>query len=525
MHSFVSLGNKADVSGNDLLAAWIDDQNVTAAALYLESFGNALKFSRLARRFARRKPLLAVVGGSSAGGRRAGASHTAAAASPAVGVEALFAQAGVIRCNSAEAMGRAALLLAEQPLPQGRRIAVVSNAGGLGVLAADAADQAGLSVPELSPALRTRLGPHLAGTAGSSNPVDLGAGASAAQLVGVIEPLLASEEVDTLLVVVVPTSLAPTEPLMEATTTVRARHPAKLVVLVGLGGIGAALPGVTVFHAVDHAVEAIAASCRYAEWRRVPNAELPAHDPDRAALARSRARALLAREGSSRWLHFDEATHLLDLYGLGAVGGMAESSREASHLAGDVGFPVAVKVADPDVVHRTDRGLVRVGLRSPTDVVRAVHDFARELRLGDEVPVLVQPVVTGVEVALGVVRDPGFGAMVMVAAGGVATGLLDDRAFLLPPFTRQDAARAIRSLRIWPLLEGYRGTSHADTQGLESLLVGLGDLVTDVPEVAELDLNPVMCSASGDVLVDVKVRLAEADQMDIGVPRQLRPSG
>ncbi|HET6667820.1 MAG TPA: GNAT family N-acetyltransferase, partial [Intrasporangium sp.] len=175
IHSFVSLGNKADVSGNDLLSAWYDDAEVTAAALYLESFGNAPKFARIARRFAERKPLLAVAGGRSTGGVRAGASHTAAAAAPTVGVDALFAQAGVTACSSAEAMARTALLLSEQPLPHGPRVGVVSNAGGIGVLAADSADGQGLVVPELSAPLAARLRGLVNGTVGTSNPIDLGA--------------------------------------------------------------------------------------------------------------------------------------------------------------------------------------------------------------------------------------------------------------------------------------------------------------------------------------------------------------
>ena len=219
--TFISLGNKADVSGNDLLAAWLDDPAVTGAALYLESFGNAPKFARIARRFAERKPLLAVVGGRSASGQRGGASHTAAAATPAVGIDALFSQAGVIACTSAEEMGRTALLLAEQPLPAGRRIAIVSNAGGLGVLAADAADVQGLEVPELSTDLRAELGGQVSGTTGTSNPIDLGAGASADNLAGVVEPLLASAEVDALLVVLVPTSVAPAQPLVDALVAAR----------------------------------------------------------------------------------------------------------------------------------------------------------------------------------------------------------------------------------------------------------------------------------------------------------------
>ena len=206
------------------------------------------------------------------------------------------------------------------------------------------------------------------------------------------------------------------------------------------------------------------------------------------------------------------------------VGGVAENPMQASQLADKFGFPVAVKVADSNIVHKTDRGLVRVGLESAGEVIAATRAFARELGR-DDVPVIVQPVVDGVEVALGVVRDPGFGPLVMVAAGGIATGILEDRAFLLPPFTERDATRAIRSLRIWPLLDGYRGSPRTDIEGLADLLVTLGQLSIDVPEIAELDFNPVMCTASDVVLVDVKVRLEEASPLNAGVPRQLRTRG
>jgi acyl-CoA synthetase (NDP forming)/GNAT superfamily N-acetyltransferase len=521
IHTFISLGNKADVSGNDLLAAWIDDPQITAAALYLESFGNAPKFARLARRFAERKPLLAVVGGRSAGGRRAGASHTAAAASPAVGVDALLAQAGVLACRSAEAMGRIALLLSEQPLPAGRKVAIVSNAGGLGVLAADAADAHDLLVPELPGELRARLDGLVSGTTGTSNPIDLGAGATAENLSGVVEPLLDSAQVDTLLVVLVPTSVAPAEPLVEATARARGAHPEKAVVLVGLGGLGRRVPGVTVYHALDHAIEAIAQAATYAEWRRTPHAEPEAHDPERASTARAIAQELVSTSGQSGWVGADDVTRLLEPYGLVPVGGIAANPLEASELADTLGFPVAVKVADRDIVHKTDRGLVRVGLESAAEVIAATRAFEHELGR-EQVPVLIQPVVSGVEIALGVVRDSGFGPLVMVAAGGIATGILDDRAFLLPPFTQLDAARAIRSLRTWPMLEGYRGAARTDIDRLERVLVALGELSVDVPEVAELDLNPVICTPTDVVLVDVKVRLAEASPVNAGIPRQLR---
>jgi acyl-CoA synthetase (NDP forming)/GNAT superfamily N-acetyltransferase len=519
---FISLGNKADVSGNDLLAAWLDDPSVTGAALYLESFGNAPKFARIARRFAEHKPLLAVVGGRSSGGRRAGASHTAAAATPAMGIDALFAQAGVLGCASAEEMGRAALLLAEQPLPPGRRIAVVTNAGGLGVLAADAAALHGLDVPELSLVLRDSIRPHLTASTGTSNPVDLGAGATAADVHEVVEPILASGEVDALLVVLVPTAVAPAGPLVDALATSRAGFPDVPVVLVGLGGLGRDTPGVTVFRAVGDAVEAMSHAVAYAAWRAAPHAVVETHDPERAAAARALALGLLddLRSGSG-WVDAADVPGLLRPYGLEPVGRIAADPAGAARLASELGYPVAVKVADRDVVHKTDRRLVRVGLATATEVEGAAREFAAELGRG-VVPVLVQPVVRGVEVALGVVRDPGLGPLVMVAAGGVATGILDDRSFLLPPFSRRDASRALRSLRIWPLLDGYRGAEPVDTSGLEEMVVALGELSLDVPEVAEVDLNPVMCTPTGTVLVDVKVRLADEAGPRVRMPRQLR---
>lgn len=521
VHAFVSLGNKADVSGNDLLAAWLEDTRVTGAALYLESFGNPRKFARVARRFATRKPLLAVVGGRSASGRRAGASHTAAAATPAVGVDALFAQAGVIGCRSAEAMSRTVLLLEEQPLPVGRRLGVVTNAGGLGVLAADAAAADGLLVPELSAELRAELAGLVRVTTGTSNPVDLGAGATAEDLGAVVDRLLATDEIDVLLVVLVPTTLSPAQPLVDALARHRAAYAARPVVLVGLGGLGHDAAGVTTYRAVDHAVEAIGHAVRYGEWRRTPPSQPPPHDRDRAATARQRAAGLLPPDSSTRWLGPREVAELLGAYGLAPIGASADDPLQAAEAAERAGFPVALKVADPSVVHKTDRGLVRVGLRSAHEVLAAARSFAEELGV-ERAPVLVQPMVDGVEIALGVTRDPGFGPLVMLAAGGIATDLLGDRAFLLPPVSRQDAARAVRSLRSWPLLHGYRGAPPADVDSLERLVVALGELSLDVPHLAELDANPVMCRPDGAVLVDVKVGLRRAPPLDDEMPRQLR---
>ncbi len=524
VRSFVSLGNKADISSNDLLAAWYDDEEVTAAALYLESFGNAAKFARFARRFAERKPLLALVGGRSSGGRRAGASHTAAAASPSLGVTALFAQAGVIECSDAEDLTRTALLLSEQPLPQGRRLGVVSNAGGMGVLAADAAEELGLEVPEFSIGLQRRIGTLVQGTTGTGNPVDAGAGAPAEAMGALVDAILGSGEVDALLLVPVATGVTDGAESVVAMHRARAAHPDLPVVMVPLGGRSATAtegPTVTTYRTTASAVRCLSRAVRYAEWLAAPRSVDEPVDENTRRSARRLARDLVLEVGEDGWLPPEPAGGLLRGYGVELLGETVSGADGAVAAARRLGYPVALKVADPGIVHKTDRGLVRVGIMNDADLTEAVVEFAAEL--GVVPPVLVQPMAAGVEIALGVVRDPSLGPLVMVAAGGVATDVWDDRVFLVPPITGTDAARAVRGLRIWPLLEGFRGSAPADVVALEGLVVAVGHLAADVRELVELDLNPVMVGERGCAVVDVKMRLAVASGPDPGAPRQLRP--
>jgi len=459
--SLISLGNKADVSGNDLLAAWTEDPDVTAAALYLESFGNAPKFARIARRFAESKPLLAVVGGRSAGGQRAGASHTAAAATSAVGVEALFVQAGVIGCDDAEDLAEAAFLVTREPLPRGARLGVVSNAGGMGVLAADVAASHGLTVPEFAAATRSAVSEHVLGTTGTSNPVDAGAAVMAENLAAIVEAVATSGEVDALLVVLVATSLSAGAGARKALEDVRRRHPELPLLLVthGMERPSPRASSLTTFWSCAAAITALGRVARYAAWLADRSADavlitasggLDGTPPAVLLRRRAAARRLLSdAAGAGGWVGATEATGLLEGYGLVPVGATATGPDAAAVLAESVGFPVAIKVAGGDVVHRTDRGLVRVGLGSAEDVRVAATSFARELGQ-DEVPVLVQPVVNGVELAVGVVRDPSFGPLVMVGAGGVNTDLLLDRVYLLPPVHASDVRRSLRGLRWWP---------------------------------------------------------------------------
>jgi acyl-CoA synthetase (NDP forming)/GNAT superfamily N-acetyltransferase len=509
--TFVSLGNKADVSGNDLLAAWLHDPDVGVVCLYLESFGNAHKFARLARRLARAKPLLMVVGGRSAGGQRAGASHTAAAASDAVAVDALLLGSGVLRCDGADDMAATALLLAEQPPVAGRRLGIVTNAGGVGVLAADEASTAGLQVPVFSGALGDRLTHVLSASVGWSNPVDTGAGSTPSQLVEAVREVCRSGEVDSVLVVVVATALLDVDAVLDDLARMRCSNAELPMVLVLLGSPheGRDLaPGITVMTGYEAAVQALARSASRSAWlERVEDAGA-ADDLARRRSARATARRRLEATDSGGWLDWRGAAELIRPYGLRLAGSIAFDADSAAVAARRQGYPVAAKVSSLAGSHKTEKGLVRVGVADET-ALRGVFSSWNE-ELGSGLEVVVQEMAQGVELAVGLVRDPVVGPLVMVAAGGVHIDVWNDRAFLLAPVTPADAERALRGLRVWPLLAGHRGSAPVDVSALVEVVVAVGMLGAEVPEVHELDLNPVMVSASGCALVDARLRLAPA---------------
>jgi acyl-CoA synthetase (NDP forming)/GNAT superfamily N-acetyltransferase len=511
---FVSLGNKADVSGNDLIAAWTDDETVRAAGLYLESFGNPLKFARLARRLTERKPLLAVIGGSSAGGRRAGASHTAAAAAPRAAVDALFAQSGVIGVEGVPEMVGTARMLLDQPLPAGPRVAILGNAGGMGVIAADAAHRLGLVVPEAAPDLIGRLRTGVPSAASHTNPVDLGAAASPQAFELAVRELLESAQADSLLTVVAVTRVADQGAILAAIDSAVDRMPSKPVALVMLGAEAAPKSvgsrQIPVYGSVEDALRALGHAAWYSTWRRAPRGSVSHVDHSHAESAHRLIRTMLDGRRDGGWVPVAAASGLLNEYGVELVQSVICSTADATvDAANEIGYPVVIKVADPDIVHKTDRGLVVSDLRTASDVLAAVNRMHQNLADG-EAPVLVQRQVTGgVELAVGMVRDPAFGPLVMVAAGGVATDVWADRTFLLPPVTDLDAARAIRSLRIWPLLAGHRGSPACDVDRLGRLVQAVAALAVDLPEIAELDLNPVIVASDNLALVDVKLRIAE----------------
>ncbi|NMO57287.1 GNAT family N-acetyltransferase [Actinoplanes sp. TBRC 11911] len=491
--TFVSLGNKADVSGNDLIAYWYDDPATDAVALYLESFGNPRKFARTVRALARRKPVLALKSGRTSAGRRAGASHTAAAAAPAATVDALFAQAGVIRPEGLGELMDAARMLTGQPLPTGHRLAIVGNAGGLNVLAADAAEADGVTVAPLEPA----------------NPLDLGAGATPEKFAAAAAAVADSGEADMLLLVVIGTRTNSSAAILRALSPVVDAHPALAVAAVVIAADRPARLGarqVPVYDLPERAVRALAHAAGYARWRRQPLGHRPVLrdiDMERARAAVDRALA----EGHG-WQSFARTEEILGAYGISLVPTLtATSAIVAVAAANRLGYPVVLKSADPALVHKTDRGGVRLGLTGPHEVREA---FAAVTAAGQPgTGVLVQRQMTEpVELVAGIAHDPQFGSVVLLGLGGVHTDLLGDRALRLVPLTDLDAGRMWRELRAAPLLTGYRGAKPVNTDALEDLALRLGQLAEDLPEVAELDLNPVLAGPDGVVAVDAKLRLA-----------------
>lgn len=508
--SFVSLGNKADVSGNDLIAYWYDDPDTRAVALYLESFGNPRKFARVARALARRKPVLAVFSGRSESGRRAGASHTAAAAAPYVAVDTLFAQAGVVRVDNLGELVDASRMLTGQPLPAGSRLGVVSNAGGANILAADAAELHGLRLPD-------RVG-------GLANPLDLGAGATPDALGQALATMASTNEVDTLLVIVAATRANDPAALWRSAGAVVDRYPQLPMAGVMLGGPEVTSMGgrqAPVFLFPEQAVRAIGQAAAYAAWRRQPLGSRPQLTGVDTAAAQQRVQAALAAH--TGWQPYERTRDILGAYGIPLVPARTVTAPEQAVTAADqLGYPVVLKAADPELVHKTELGAVKLKLADAGAVTRAYREIAEALQQPTP-PVLVQPMAAGeVELVTGIVHDPLFGSLVMLGLGGIFTDLLGDRAFRLVPMTDLDAGRMWRSLRSAPLLTGYRNRPAVDTDALEDLLLRLGRLAEELPEVAELDLNPVLAGPDGVVAVDAKLRLAPTGPEPEPVPGRLR---
>ena len=522
--SFASVGGMLDVSGTDMLMWWEADQATELAVLYLESFGDPRRFARTARRVSATVPVLTVHAGQSAPGQRAAASHTAAVAAPLITRQALFDQAGIIATTSFSELLDAAVLIASQPVPAGSRVAIVSNGGGAGVLAADACAEAGLAVAAPGREARNRLREVLPAGSALGGPVDTTMAVSAEALRQALR--IASEDgVDALIALVIPTAAAD---LIPALTAERLPVPIAAVVLdqpesVQLLHGGGAGPAVPAYASPEAAARALARAARYGSWRSRPASTVPEIRDLRVADARSIAGSFLARMPGGGWLSAVEADDLLRCYGIPMVefrrAGNADAAVEA---AASLGGHVVIKAEVPGLLHKTDAGAVELDLHGAGEVRAAMRRLQGKFA-GRLAGVLVEPMITGgTETIIGVVQEPVFGPVVVFGLGGILTKTLSDHVARLAPLTSADADDLIHSLRAAPLLLGHNGQPAADIEALRGTLLRISRLADDLPQVAELDLNPVIARPDGAIAVDARIRVTSHHPADPFL-RQLPP--
>ena len=526
LSTFVSIGNRADVSSNDLLQYWQQDPATDVILLYLESFGNPRKFARIARSVTAMKPVIALKSGRSPAGSRAAASHTGALATAEVASEALFRQAGIIRVDTLEELFDAANLLSHQSIPSGRRVAILTNGGGLGILAADACAARGLELPSLSAETLSEMRNFLPQQASLANPIDMTAQATAEEYRESLKLLAHDDSIDIVIVIFIsPIPLRP-EAIVNAIGKVapQFRQRGKTLVASFVGShvpsiaIGSTEEGVVpCFTFPESTATALASAYEHGEWLKRPKGIIP----ELGGIDKKKAKqivesALERRTVQPSWLDATSIIELLDSYVIrGAQSKLAGTAEEAGKAAKEIGFPVAAKLLSTTIAHKTEVGGVMLDLRTQRQVERSFTQIKERLasagKEDEMLGVLVQKMVPqGIEVIVGVTQDPSFGPLMMFGMGGIYAELFKDTTFRIHPLTNIDAHEMVRSVKAHQLLEGWRGSKPSDIKALEELLLRISAMVEDLPQIAELDLNPVKVLErnKGYVVVDARVLLS-----------------
>jgi acetyltransferase len=518
---FASVGNKADVSGNDLLTYWENDERTRVIALYLESFGNPRRFTRLAKRISRHKPILAVKSGRTPAGARAATSHTGSLAGGEQAVDALLRQCGVVRAESIGDLLDLMTAFARCPLPRGNRVAILTNAGGPGIMATDSLLANGMRLAAPAADSIEDLRSFLPAEASVANPVDMIASARADQYRRALEVLLADPGVDLAIVVFVPPHMVVPDDVADAITDVAAHHKKPVLsVFMAKEEFYESIPrrhagAPPIYRYTESAARAAAELDRYRRWQERPSGQVRTFDVHRDVAAHV-VQQCLARGGG--WLPQEDAFALLAAYGIPAAPVLRVATAvEAATAAERLGYPVVLKVDDPRIVHKSDVDGVALDLETAEDVERAVATMraavSRGLGFADVEGFIVQrQAPAGREVILGMTLDPLFGPLVAFGSGGRAVEVFQDVVYRVLPLTDADAHDMVRAIKGYPLLRGYRGESPVDLDLAEESLLRLAQLVSDFDCIEDLDLNPfILAPRRQDCLVvDARVRIAPA---------------
>ena len=517
---FVSFGNGVDVGVVDLLRAWEDDPETKVIVAYIEGLPNGPEFMDIARQVCEKKPVIVVKSGGTQAGARAVSSHTGSLAGSEEAYDAAFLQCGVTRAHSVEELFDLGIAFAYQDLPEGRRVGIVTNAGGPGIMATDAVERAGLQLAGMDPSTVTKLRGRLPEASNFYNPIDVLGDADAERYTFGAETLLADPNVDAVVAVLTPQAMTRPKEIAEGLARVSAKS--KKPVLACFMGGDAMADAVDVFNEKkiptypypERAVQALNGMARYREWRAEPPDQLARFRADEEAIRGVFEKA--RREGRVN-LGEVEAREVLQAYGIAVPKSfVAESAEEAGRHADELGFPVVMKIISPDILHKSDIGGVRVGLRDRQEVIDAyelmmlrVQRYAPRAMLRGA---FVQELVSGSrEVILGSTRDPQFGPVVMFGLGGIYVEILKDVSFRVAPFGKQHARRMIEEIRSAPLLRGARGERPCDIEAIVDCLLVVSQMVTDFPEIVEMDINPLKVGepGAGAVAVDARITIAE----------------
>ncbi|MCP3997096.1 MAG: GNAT family N-acetyltransferase [bacterium] len=511
--TFVSIGNQPDVSGDDLLLYWESDPSTDVILLYMESFGNPRRFARAARRISKKKPIVAVKSGRTAAGARAASSHTGSLASLDAAVDTLFRQAGVIRTDTLTQLFDVTSLLANQPLPAGSRVGILTNAGGPAILAVDALEANGLEVVEFSDELKDKLREFLADDASVTNPVDMIAAAGPVEYTAGMDVLLTSDEIDALMTIYIPPAPEGADAVAAAIRDAASHHHGDKTLLTVYMSSGGAPPELSsgerripTYPFPEQAAFALSKAVEHQQWRQKPEGAIV----EMAGIDEQAARAIveqaLSRDGES-WLNPDDVEAVLGAYGLAMPKSVVvESVDDAVVAAADLDGPVVLKVISDSALHKSDVGGVVLNIEGDVEVREAYG--AVTAAVADAEGVLIQQYVEGGhEVLIGMTEDPNFGPLIVFGLGGVFVELIGDVAFRIHPLTDLDAAEMIDEVKSAQLLAGYRGGPAGDVPAVREALLRVSALVAGLPEIIEMDMNPVKVAEPGSGLSVVDARI------------------
>ena len=514
---FISIGNKADVNEIDLLQAWNADKKTDVIIAYLEGITNGQRFIDVARQVTQNKPVIAIKSGSTSAGARAASSHTGTLAGSARAYDAAFRQCGIIRAMSVQDLFDYSVAFAYQPVLPGDRIAIVTNAGGPGIMGTDAIENSGLKLATLTEETQTYLAAQLPAAANTHNPIDVLGDALADRYGMALEAALKDPNVDGVLVILTPQVMTQVVESAQAVCDAvdRMKGCGKPVLGCWMGQhiteAGAAVMNghrIPNYQFPERAAATFKAMSTYRKWRERPPVEIPHIDVDRA-----KVKAIFAKARAEGRLGLGdfEARDIMEAYGLRLPESvLARTTEEAVDAASAMGYPVVLKIASPDILHKSDIGAVKVGLSDATQVRDAFdiinYRATKYMPNADIWGCTVQEMVAkGKEVIIGMSRDPQFGPLLLFGLGGIYVEVLQDVTFRVAPISRQEASEMITEIRSFPLLRGVRGERPSDIEATADALLRISQMVSDFPEIVELDVNPLVIHEHGAVAVDMRI--------------------